>query len=173
MTGCSAESAALLPLTARTRLKWALGGTIAALALAADLLSKRLVLATLLPQERHEILPFLALQRTSNRGVAFGLLSGRTGLILGAAAVSFLVILLYFLLEPRPVLGGLAGGLLVGGSLGNFVERLAAGSVTDFLKLPHWPTFNLADCFILAGVALVAVGLFLPGPQRPQEPDAG
>jgi signal peptidase II len=141
-------------------------------AFAADLFVKRLALAALLPGENLDLLPFLSLRLTSNRGVAFGMLSGRTGLIVAAAGVSMLVVLLYFLLEPRPVLAGLTAGLLVGGSLGNLVERLASGSVTDFIKIPHWPTFNLADIFIVAGVALVVLGLLLGPPSGPRE-DAG
>jgi signal peptidase II len=139
---------------------------VASITLVADLISKRLVLSALLPQERIELLPFLALQRTSNRGVAFGLLSGRMSLIIAAAAVSMVVVVLYFLLEPRPVLGGLAGGFLLGGSLGNMVERVTAGSVTDFLKIPHYPTFNLADIFIVVGVLLVALSVLLGIPER-------
>jgi signal peptidase II len=153
----------------RRGLKWALLAATAPVALALDLLTKRWALTALLPGESTQVLPFLWLQRTSNSGVAFGMLSGRTGLILGAAAVSLLVIVAYVLLEPRPVFGGVAGGLLLGGSLGNLVERVASGSVTDFLKLPYWPTFNLADVFLVTGVALVFAGMLFGG----REPDEG
>jgi signal peptidase II len=55
-----------------------------------------------------------------------------------------------------------AGGLLLGGSLGNLWERVTKGEVTDFLRIPHYPTFNLADVFIVTGVILVAVSLLWP-----------
>jgi signal peptidase II len=159
----------VLLVSARPRLKWFLFGLVGCLAVALDLLSKRVAQASLDPGERIELLSFLSLQRTSNRGVAFGLLSGRTSLIIAAAAVALVVVVLYFLLEPRPVLGGLAGGLLLGGALGNLVERVSVGSVTDFIKVPNYPTFNLADIFIVAGVALVAASVLFGPPKQEAE----
>jgi signal peptidase II len=53
--------------------------------------------------------------------------------------------------------------MLIGGSMGNLLERLTQGHVTDFLRIPHWPTFNLADVFIVVGVALVAISLLWGG----------
>jgi signal peptidase II len=140
--------------------KWSLAFAVAAAALAVDLLSKRLAQAT--DFRAYEIAPFLTIQRQVNRGVAFGLFWERYGLILGAAAIALAVILLYLRLESRPVLAGVAGGLLLGGSLGNLWERLSRGEVTDFLKIPYWPTFNFADVFIVAGVVLVAISLLWP-----------
>ncbi|GAB4253240.1 MAG: hypothetical protein Kow00129_14200 [Thermoleophilia bacterium] len=139
--------------------KWLFMGAIAVLALAADLVTKRLVLAYFVLGERHELIPGLAIQHVYNRGVAFGLLSGRSGVIGAVAFVAIAIILIYAAYEPRFVPAALGGGLLLGGSLGNLVERLAAGRVTDFIKLPHWPNFNLADVFIVAGVAVVAIYL--------------
>jgi signal peptidase II len=58
------------------------------------------------------------------------------------------------------VLAGLGGGAIVGGSLGNMIQRIAGdGHVTDFLKFPHWPNFNAADIFIDVGLAAVLIGL--------------
>ncbi len=51
-------------------------------------------------------------------------------------------------------------GLLIGGSAGNLVDRLRLGHVTDFLDLRYWPAFNLADTFIVVGVAVLLVTLF-------------
>ena len=147
-------------VSGRSVVKWSLALAVAAAALAIDLLSKRLVQAT--DFRAYEIAPFLTIQRQVNRGVAFGLLWERYGLILPAAAIALAVILLYLRLESRPVLAGVAGGLLLGGSLGNLYERLTRGEVTDFLKIPHWPTFNFADIFIVAGVVLVAISLLWP-----------
>jgi signal peptidase II len=50
-------------------------------------------------------------------------------------------------------------GLLIGGSVSNLVDRIRNGYVTDFIHLSHWPTFNLADTFIVIGVLLLVVGL--------------
>ena len=58
------------------------------------------------------------------------------------------------------MLAGIAGGAIVGGSLGNMIQRMVGdGHVTDFLKFPHWPNFNAADVFIDAGLAAVIIGL--------------
>ncbi len=144
--------------------KWLLAGFLAAACLALDLLTKRLVQAT--DFRAIDVLPFLSIQRQVNRGVAFGLLWERYGLIIAAAGIALVVILVYLRMETRPILGGVAGGFLLGGSLGNLWERVAHGEVTDFIKVPHYPTFNLADVFIFIGVALVAISLLW---RRPRE----
>ena len=105
-------------------------------------------------------LPFLSLQLTHNDGVAFGMLGGSTVLIVVANVVALLVVAAYVLLEKRVWLGGIAGGMIVGGSLGNMIQRIAGdGHVTDFLKFPNWPNFNAADVFIDAGLAVVVIGM--------------
>jgi signal peptidase II len=146
-------------------LKWGLTAGIAAVALAIDWATKRLVTASPDSFRAHEILPGVWLERSHNSGVAFGLFSGRSTLILVAAGIAIVAILIYLALETRPVLAGVAGGFLIGGSLGNLWDRVARGEVTDFLRLPHWPNFNLADVFIVIGVVLVAVSLFWPARQ--------
>lgn len=115
------------------------------------------------PGDEYRVLPFLTLQRASNQGVAFGLLSGRYSVIVPAACLALVLIFVYLALEPRPLIAGLAGGMLIGGSLGNLLERLTQGHVTDFLRIPHWPTFNLADIFIVVGVVLVGISLLWDG----------
>lgn len=144
----------------RRVLKWSLFGGVLAVALAIDLVTKHLADSRLALGEVDELLPFLQLQLTHNDGVAFGMLGGSTALIVVANVVALLVVCGYVLLERRPVLGGIAGGMIVGGSLGNMIQRLVGdGHVTDFLKFPHWPNFNAADVFIDAGLAVVVIGM--------------
>jgi signal peptidase II len=156
-------------LTRNDRIKWILAASTAAATLALDLLSKRIVQGTMvlgqpgIPGDEYRLLPFLTLQRASNQGVAFGLLSGRYSVIVPAACLALVLVFVYLALEPRPVIAGLAGGMLIGGAMGNLLERLSRGHVTDFLRIPHWPTFNLADIFIVVGVALVAISLLWGG----------
>jgi signal peptidase II len=150
---------AVIP-SGRRLLKWSLFLAMLALALAVDLTTKYLAEERLALGETHSILPFFSLQRTTNDGAAFGLLGGSTTLIIIANVIALAVVLTYVLFERRPVLAGIAGGAIVGGSLGNMVQRLTGdGHVTDFLKFPHWPNFNAADVFIDAGLAAVVIGV--------------
>lgn len=153
------SSKALFPSNKRL-LKWSLFVLVLAVALAVDLVTKHVADSRLIAGESRDILPFLSLELTHNSGVAFGMLGGSTALIVVANVVALLVVVAYVLLERRPLLGGIAGGMIVGGSLGNMIQRLAGdGQVTDFLRFPHWPNFNAADMFIDVGLAVVVIGL--------------
>jgi signal peptidase II len=144
----------------RPLLKWSLFVVVLATGLTVDLVTKHLADARLVFGESRDILPFLSLQLTHNDGVAFGMLGGSTGLIVVANVVALLVVLAYVLLERRPLLAGIAGGAIVGGSLGNMIQRIVGdGHVTDFFRFPHWPNFNVADVLIDAGLAAVVIGM--------------
>jgi signal peptidase II len=154
-------------VTEGARTKWALVVGIAVATVLLDLAAKRVATLALAEGERVELLPFLSLQRTTNQGVAFGMLSGRMAFIIPAALVGIAAILIYVSLDRRTILPGVAGGFLLGGTLGNLVQRVFAdGRVTDFIRIPYWPTFNLADIWIVIGVVLVLFSLFeLGGPE--------
>jgi signal peptidase II len=155
----------------RILLKWGLVIVCLAIALAIDLLTKRWAEHNLAMGETDKVLPFLYFQRTANNGVAFGLLGGNTALIIAANVIAMLVVCLYVAVERHPLLGGIAGGAVIGGSLGNMIQRLTAdGHVTDFLKFPHWPNFNMADVFIDAGIAAVFLGLVVQAVQTWRAP---
>jgi signal peptidase II len=144
----------------RTILKWSLLVLVLLIALAVDLLTKRMAEQSLVLGEKIEILPFFSFQRTTNTGVAFGMLGGGGPLIIIANVIALLVVCFYVLLERRPILAGVAGGLILGGSLGNLVQRLSGeGKVTDFMKFPYWPNFNMADVFLVLGIVIVFLGL--------------
>ncbi|OFW61029.1 MAG: signal peptidase II [Actinobacteria bacterium RBG_16_64_13] len=143
-------------------LKWSLLVVVIGITLAIDLVTKHLAEQRLVLGETDKILPFFYLQRTANDGVAFGLLGGNTTIIIIANVVALLVVGAYVAFERRVLLAAIAGGAVVGGSLGNMVQRLSGdGHVTDFLKFPHWPNFNMADVFIDAGIACIFLGLVL------------
>jgi len=137
---------------------WLRSGALTALVLGLDQGTKALVRGSLAPGEEHELLPFLSLVHVQNRGVAFGFLSGGglpVTLIVGGA---LLLLVGFFARHAERALLWLPTGLLLGGAVGNLVDRLHQGHVTDFVKLPHWPAFNVADISITAGViALVLV----------------
>lgn len=131
-----------------------MGVTVIGLAL--DQVTKRIAEARMPLGRVYELLPFLALQRTQNSGVSFGMLSGQTWLIAVATVVAVIVVLAFIWMEKRPVAAGVAGGLVLAGTFGNnVVDRLRQGYVTDFIKLPHWPNFNVADILLVAGVGLL------------------
>ena len=106
--------------------------------------------------DRVEVLPFLAFENVRNEGVAFGLGGDISAVLIGVTIV-FLVGLLVFLAfrGGEGWLVWLPAALLLGGALGNLADRVRDGAVTDFIDLPLWPTFNLADVAITVGVLLL------------------
>jgi signal peptidase II len=131
---------------------------VAAGVVAVDQLTKAIVRDQIVPGERVDALGPLDLVNVRNSGIAFGFLSGGGALVAAGVAVALIALLAFFATHARRPLIWLPTGLLVGGALGNLIDRARGGSVTDFLKLPHWPAFNLADIAITCGVvALILV----------------
>lgn len=137
----------------RTSLKL-LGFSLALFGL--DQLSKYLARLWLSTGSEVELLPFFSLKLVSNTGIAFGMLSGQKAIIIFASSTVVLLMALAALALRRDGRWALAFSLLLAGSCGNLLDRVFRGEVTDFLKLSHWPAFNLADMYILAGVFLMA-----------------
>lgn len=151
-------------LTSRTRvlLKWIILVSCMAIAVTADLLTKHWAEQNLKLGEVDKILPFFYLQRSANNGIAFGLFGGHTYAIVAVNIIAFLLILAFVVWWRSWVLAGISGGLIMGGFLGNLVQRVSGQKmVTDFLKFPHWPNFNLADLFLVLGICLIVLGLGL------------
>jgi signal peptidase II len=137
---------------------------VALVTVAADQAVKAIVRGSIAFSEEIDVVPGVHLVHVRNSGVAFSMLSdgGWLPTIIGLAAVSAL--LAFFFTHLRRPLVWLPTGLLVGGAAGNLIDRLRVGSVTDFIKLPHWPAFNLADIAITVGV--IALVYVLEGPPR-------
>jgi len=123
-----------------------------------DRLTKHLVL--LADYHRMELLPFLALVKVWNRGVAFGLFSSAdaANLVFSLATAFALVVVLY-LSRRADTITRLGYGLIFGGGLANLVDRAVFGGVLDFIDLHvgglHWPAFNVADLAITIGVIVL------------------
>lgn len=118
--------------------------------------SKALATSLVSRGESTELLPFLSLANTRNKGVAFGLGGDISAALIGVTVVLLVGLLVYLASRARDHrLVWLPGALLVGGALGNLADRVRDGAVTDFIDLPLWPTFNLADIAIVAGVLLL------------------
>ena len=136
---------------------------VTVLAIALDQWVKSLVEARLPLQQMVELLPFLALYRTYNTGVAFSLFSsvGDIGLVAVSAAVILFVLYLASRTERNNWIARLGFALIIGGALGNVIDRVAYGYVVDYILFhtPVWSfaVFNLADSLITVGAALVVI----------------
>lgn len=138
------------------------------LVLGIDQLTKRLVAHSIVPGEQVRFLPGIQLVHTRNHGVAFGLEAGNQALVTVLVGLALLGLLAYFATHAgsRPLVW-LPTGLLLGGALGNLLDRIRSGSVVDFVQLPlGWPPFNLADASIVLGVALLLVVVESPRDSR-------
>jgi signal peptidase II len=136
---------------------WARAGLVLAGVLAADQLVKALVVGALERGEQRELVAGIKLVNTRNSGVAFGQLQDGGALVAVVIAIAVGALLVYFGRHVHTPLVWLPTGMLLGGALGNIVDRIREGAVIDFLKLPHWPAFNVADASITVGVVILLV----------------
>jgi signal peptidase II len=135
---------------------WLAGGAVVALVLGLDQLVKHLIRSSIVPGEERRFLPGVELVNTRNHGVAFGFLPGNQTAVTILIGVALCILLTYFARHATLPLIWLPTGMLLGGAVGNIVDRLRSGSVTDFVKLPlGWPPFNLADASITLGIVLL------------------
>ena len=127
------------------------------------------------PPRAIEVTSFFNLVPVENRGISFGLLESDSGFgpwLIAGIAVAIALALMIWLARTRRVWPALALGLIVGGALGNVIDRARLGWVIDFVDIHaagyHWPAFNLADAGITVGVAILLIdGLFRPsGPGK-------
>jgi signal peptidase II len=127
-------------------------GLVLGAVLLVDQVTKALVRDGMAVGEQDPILPAVKLVHVRNTGVAFGAFAGGGAIVIVLVAAALAALLFYFVthLDRRGV--WLPTGLLLGGSLGNIVDRVREGAVTDFVKLPSWPAFNVADVAITVGV---------------------
>lgn len=121
-----------------------------------DQVTKAIVVSSLADGQRESLVLGIELTNTANRGLAFGIGQGR-GFVLAVTIAALALVLVWFALDPRRPGLALSVGLLAGGALGNLADRVRASAVTDFIDLPLWPAFNLADVAITLG----ALGLVL------------
>jgi signal peptidase II len=137
---------------------------VAALTVAADQAVKALVRGTIDRSEEIHLILGIKLVNVRNRGIAFGMLSGGGALLVIFALIALTALLVFFVRHRDRPLVWLPTGLLIGGAAGNLIDRVREGGVTDFLDLPAWPAFNLADTAITFGVLTLLY--VLEGPPR-------
>ncbi len=136
---------------------------VAIVAVALDQVSKTWALTSLSGRAPLHVVGSLQLALSFNSGVAFSLGQG-SGLAVVPVAVVVVFVVVYVARKLPGRLAATSVGLVVGGAIGNLIDRAVAGSVTDFVKFPHFPAFNVADTAITFGV--VALIYVLEGPSR-------
>jgi signal peptidase II len=125
---------------------------VLALVVVIDQVTKRAVETGIRPGQVHPVIPGVKLVDVRNTGVAFSLFSGGGTIVLAITLIALAALTGYFALRPGRRLLWLPTGLLLGGAIGNLIDRVRESAVTDFIKLPHWPAFNVADMAITFGV---------------------
>jgi signal peptidase II len=155
--------------------QWVALAVVAAAAIFADQLTKQVIARTLDVGSSVDLVGPITIHHVENSGIAFGFFSSRTTVVIGITALAVGWMLWFFARSARrhPVLP-VALGLVLGGSISNLIDRVRLGRVTDFLDLSAWPAFNLADTFIVVGVAVLFGALVLADrPRRPHGPRHG
>jgi signal peptidase II len=147
---------------------------VAAAVIVADQITKAIVLSHFAPGERLALTGFLNLVLVYNKGAAFSFLSDAAGwqtpLLVGFALAAAAIVSVLIVQKPaqRLLCAGLA--LILGGALGNLIDRLRFGQVVDFVDLHlqgyHWPAFNVADSAITVGALLLILEGFVHRERR-------
>jgi signal peptidase II len=143
---------------------------VAAVVLALDQVTKHTVAAGIAAGQQKKFLPGVTLVHYRNTGVAFSIFSSGGTLVLVFTLVALALLVAYFAAHPERPWLWVPTGMLVGGAVGNLIDRIASGAVTDFIKLPHWPAFNVADMSITFGVLALLWVLEGPRQNRRTEP---
>jgi signal peptidase II len=125
--------------------------------LVADQVVKALVTSALSLGDVRDVVPGVKLVNVRNSGVAFGQLQNGGVIVAVVIALAVVALLVYFARNGSRPWIWLPTGLVLGGAVGNVVDRLREGAVVDFLKLPHWPAFNVADSAITVGVIVLVL----------------
>jgi signal peptidase II len=137
-------------------LPWLRAALVLVLVIVLDQLTKHAVERSIVPGEEKKFLPGIELVNTRNHGVAFGFLPGNHIAVTILVSLALLALVVYFAMHATQQLMWLPTGMLIGGALGNILDRVRHGSVTDFIKLPlGWPPFNLADSSITVGIFIL------------------
>lgn len=144
-----------------------------------DQFTKWLAIQNLEGQPSTEVLgEFLRLSFARNPGAAFSIGTGQTWLFT-LIALCVAIAIMVFATRVTSVLWLIALGMMLGGALGNLIDRVAqppgagSGQVVDFIQLPNWPVFNVADmCVVIAACGLVALTVFgVPAVQPTSDPE--
>jgi signal peptidase II len=156
------------PMPTSPRLRRLLFLVAALVVLVLDQASKELVRALI---DRGESWPDswpVRLHHVTNTGAAFGILKDQTGFLVVTTIIGLGAIYLYYRYPPFDhLVAPVAMGMMLGGAIGNLVDRVRLGEVTDFIDFPFWPSFNVADSSIVVGIAILLLGYALFAERAP------
>jgi signal peptidase II len=143
---------------------WARLLVAVAVVIALDQATKRIAIASVDRGDSVNVFLGLDITNTRNTGVAFGALQGRGAIVALLIACALLALLAYFAVNAGSPWLWLPAGLLLGGAVGNLIDRIGEGAVIDFIDPIAWPAFNLADtCIVIGVLALLYVAEAQPG----------
>jgi signal peptidase II len=128
---------------------------VAAVVVGLDQLTKAIVRGEIDRFEQIDLVLGLKFVHTRNTGVAFSMFSGGGAIVVIIACVALVALLAFFATHLKTRLIWLPTGMLLGGAAGNLIDRIRLGWVTDFIKIPHWPAFNVADIAVTFGVIVL------------------
>lgn len=164
----ASESSPAATVRPQLRRRLFLAAGLAVLAL--DQLTKELVRALM---DRGDIWPStdwpVRLHYVTNTGAAFGILQDQTGFLILTTFIGLAAIYLYYRFPPFDhAIVPTAVGMMLGGAVGNLLDRVRLGRVTDFIDFSFWPAFNVADSSIVIGIGVLLLGYaFLSPPAKP------
>ena len=134
---------------------WARAALVMVAVIALDQGTKALVRSNVAIGDSDGVFPGVEIVHVRNEGVAFSRFSGGGTVVAVIVGAALLALVAYFVTHLDKPLVWLPTGMLLGGALGNVIDRLRDGAVTDFIKLPAWPAFNVADVSITFGVLVL------------------
>jgi signal peptidase II len=134
---------------------WARAALVMVAVIVLDQATKALVRSGVAIGDRDGVFPGVEIVHVRNEGVAFSRFSGGGTVVAVIVGAALLALVAYFVTHLDKPLVWLPTGMLLGGALGNVIDRIRYGAVTDFIKLPGWPAFNVADISITFGVVVL------------------
>ena len=141
----------------------------AAVLVVLDQLIKHWATVALLPMGSMEVLPgIVELRYCLNDGMAFSMLAGRQGLLIGVTSVMLVAVLVMLFVRKMPLAERIAWTLVLGGGVGNLIDRVLNGVVVDYINVlfMHFAIFNFADICVCVGVGLLMLVLLLDSTKK-------
>ncbi len=136
---------------------------ISSLVAVSDYLTKKIIVARVLPFEHIDVLPFLRIVHVQNKGAAFGTFTGLGNHIFIFISIIAIIFIIVYLSKTQKRMEYFSLSLILGGAAGNLIDRIRIGGVVDFIDVFagkwHWPAFNLADSALTTGIVLFLLSI--------------